>query len=541
MTNQRKHTSVLRASTSISVITLLSRILGLVRDAVIARFFGAGLYTDAFYAAFKIPNLLRRLVAEGSLSTAFVPIFTDELERSEEGAKETIRSTTSFLLIVTIFFTILGIFFAEELTLLFAPGWESDSVKGKLAADLLVVMSPYIIVVSLTALSTSALNSLHVFAIPASAQAILNVGMIFGALTSALLFATPIFGLAWSVIYGGILALIPQLMLLKRLGFPCGLGKITNSPALRRLITMMLPSIVSSSLYQFVIFINLVMASMLQEGSVSWLYYADRLFQFPLGVFTLAVAQAVLPALSRFASAKNEEAFSQQLTKALNWISLICIPSAVGLILLAQPLTEVIYEGGTFSANDTLQTTGCLQAYALGLWALSAQSILVRAFLAHKNAKFPAIVSSVSMVINVLLTFVLMGPPVIMPSSSWGQFIYSTQMSLYQFSFGHIGVALSGSIAAFIALIWMGLSLKPIGVILEFSKLFNCIAKSCLSATIMAGLILLLQTSLDNASLLLAISLPTAILIYFIVLKAMRCVEVDEMLAVFIRKYTAKN
>lgn len=540
MTTKRKNTSVLRASTSISVITLLSRILGLVRDAVIARFFGAGLYTDAFYAAFKIPNLLRRLVAEGSLSTAFVPIFTDELERSEQGARDAIRSTTSFLLIVTILLTILGVFFAEELTLLFAPGWEADSVKGKLAADLLVIMSPYIIIVSLTALSTSALNSLNVFAVPASAQAILNVGMIFGALTSAMLFATPIFGLAWSVIYGGIMALIPQLYLLKRLGFPCGLGKLRGSPALRRLVTMMLPSIVSSSLYQFVIFINLVMASMLQEGSVSWLYYADRLFQFPLGVFSLAVAQAVLPALSRFAATKNEVGFSHQLTKALNWISLICIPAAVGLFLLAHPLTKVIYEGGTFFENDTLQTTGCLQAYALGLWALSAQSILVRAFLAHRNAKFPAIVSSVSMVVNVLLTFILMGPPVILPSSQWGQFIYQIQMNLYQFSFGHVGVALSGSIAACIALVWMSLSLKPIGVLLEFSKLFQCIAKASIAATIMAGLILLLQGRMDNAPLLLVISLPTAILIYFAALKAMRCVEVDEMLEVFLRRFSSR-
>ncbi|MCB0345512.1 MAG: murein biosynthesis integral membrane protein MurJ, partial [Bdellovibrionales bacterium] len=325
---------VARATGVVSLMTLLSRILGLIRDMAIAGFFGAGRTTDAFFVAFKVPNLLRRLVAEGSLSTAFVPIFVEEREKSHEASREAVGAVTSFTICLTGFLTILGMIFAEEITLLFAPGFATEPEQVVLSSELLRLMFPYIVLVSALALAASILNSLGKFALPALAPALLNVVMIFAVFAVAPYLDEPVFALAWAVLGGGILALLPQLMLLKKLGLELHFRNPLKSDAVRRLLKLMLPSILSASFYQFMVFINTLLASMLVEKSVSWLFYADRLFQFPLGVFSLAVATAVLPELSRHAARKNYTALNYQLTVALRWMTVVTIPATVGLMVL---------------------------------------------------------------------------------------------------------------------------------------------------------------------------------------------------------------
>lgn len=464
---------VARATGIVSAATLLSRVLGLVRDMLIATYFGAGLATDAFFAAFKVPNLLRRLVAEGSLATAFVPIFTEEHARSPEAARRAVGAVTTFSLLLTLALSGVSMYYAEPITLALAPGFGVGTDKTELSAELLRIMLPYTVLVSILALAAGILNSLGKFALPALWPVFLNVGMIVCLAVFAPLVDEPVYVLAWSVLAGGILALIPQLWQLRRMGFGIYLGSPFRSGPVRTLCRLMLPSVLSASLYQVMIFINTLLASLLAEGSVTWLYYADRLFQFPLGVFTIAIATAVLPSFSRLAAQGDRAALGRQLHQALAWMTAITIPATVGLILLAEPIVRAIYEHGAFSADDSAQTAQALVAFALGLWSVSCQSIIVRAFLANKNAALPSVVSCVSVVCNVLFAFLFMGPPVGNVDTALARACSFLSNRLHVTSLGHTGLALSGSVGSLIALMLFMALLPRVGLRLDLLFLFR--------------------------------------------------------------------
>lgn len=480
-----------RATSVVSLLTTASRVLGLIRDMVVASFFGAGMVSDAFFVAFKVPNLLRRLVAEGSLTTAFVPIFSEELHHSKDRARYAVRSTTGFSLIITSILAILGMIYSAEITAVFAPGFAADPDKGALAASLMRLMFPYVIIVSLLALAASILNCLGYFALPALAPIDLNITAIVAVLLIAPFLDEPlrIYALAWSVLAGGIVGLLPQTALLRKLSFPMVPASPFRSEPVRKLCKLMLPAVLSASVYQLMIFINTSLASLLPEGSVSWLFYADRLFQFPLGVFSLAVASALLPALAGFAARRDEASLSHHLHLALGWNSFITIPSTVGLMMLSLPLIRTIFEHGTFGPEDTAPTAAALSAYCIGLWATSSQSILVRVFLAKKNSLIPALVSCGTIAINIFLALALMGGTTQPAASAFARSIIQAVDLLGVARMGHVGLALAGSLASFASLILLAALLPRLSTQLHWRSIVTDCLRSSVAAAAM-GLLL---------------------------------------------------
>jgi len=530
-----RRTGLAKATGIVGSLTLVSRVLGLVRDIVVAMFFGAGFATDAFFVAFKIPNLLRRLVAEGSLATAFVPIFTDHLDESDESGRKAFGAVSSFTLLLTLVLTILGVLYAPEIADFFAPGFAKHPEKKELAASLLRIMFPYVILVSILALASSALNALGVFAGPAAAPAILNVALITSVLFLREHFEQPIYALAWAVLAGGVLALLPQLVLLHRRGFALHFRSPFRSEPVRRLLFLMLPSVVSASVYQIMVFINTLLASMLEEGSVSWLYYADRIFQFPLGVFSIALATAVLPSFSRLVSQGKNEEFSAQLSQTLSWVSFITIPAAAGLIVLAEPMVRTFYEHGLFDSESSLKTADALWAYALGLWSISVHTVLVRAYLANKNTKLPAYVSCISIAANICLACALMGPTASLaegstPDGGFAGLITSLQQSLSLYPLGHVGLALASSLATFLSAAALLALLPRLGVRVLMGGFFFSALRALAGSLVMVGVLTQVRDSVGSDLLILLICVPVGALTYAACSFLLKTPEIDDIL-----------
>lgn len=528
-----KTTNLIKATGVVSIFTLLSRILGLVRDMVVASFFGAGLVSDCFFVAFKIPNLLRRLVAEGSLSTAFVPIFSEELHKSKEGAQKSLSAALGFCLMLTILLSTLGIIFAEQITFFFSPGFSSDPEKINLATELTRIMLPYIVLVSVIALLSSVLNCLGIFAIPAATPIILNISMISAVVIAEYKLmgsAEPIYILSYAVLVGGLLA-IPQLCLkLYKLGFSPIPRSPFGSPAVKRLVFLMIPSILSASLYQLMIFINTILASLLKEGSVSWLYYADRLFQFPIGVFSLALATAILPTLSRFAAEGKQLAVNKQATKALNLITLVCVPATAGLYLLSDAIINTFYLRGSFDPESARQTALALKAYALGLWGISLNSILVRVFLAKKNSKIPAYISGFSLILNILFSLMLMGGAEVIPNSSIDVFFVQMTHVINIADFDHVGLALAGSIATYISVILLLLFMKKINTQVDLKSCAICAAKSLAACSLMVLAVQQIIAFGFTDLLTVCLAVPVAVIVYAICCAVLKIEETKELL-----------
>lgn len=550
-----KQTNLIKATGVVSIFTLLSRIMGLVRDMVVASFFGAGMSSDCFFVAFKIPNLLRRLVAEGSLSTAFVPIFSDELRASKTRAQDSLAAAIGFCLILTISLAALGMIFSEQVTFFFSPGFSSEPEKIDLATSLTRVMLPYIIFVSLTALLSAVLNCLGSFAIPAAAPIILNISMISAIViakyrliqtssATAILsyqdlvkyeltiaqeqWLIHILGLA--VVAGGLLALPQQCIKLYQLGFKTIPKSPFRSPAVKSLVILMIPSILSSSLYQLMIFINTILASLLKEGSVSWLYYADRLFQFPIGVFSLSLATAILPTLSRFASEGKQLAVNKQATKSLNLITLVCIPATAGLYFLAEAITNAFYLRGSFDAESSRQTALALQAYALGLWGISLNSILVRVFLAKKNSKIPAYISGFSLILNIVFSMMLMGSAEVIPNSTIDAFFVRMTTIISIADFDHVGLALAGSIATYISVILLYSRLSKIETTIDLKSCAICLLKSLVACSAMIFVIKQTIALGFSDMLTVCLAVPLSAIVYGIFCFLLKIEETKEIL-----------
>ena len=382
--------NLLRTLAKVSSMTMLSRILGFVRDTIIARSFGAGMATDAFFVAFKLPNLLRRIFAEGAFAQAFVPILAEYREtRSHEATKAFIQHVAGLLSFVLVIVTAIGILAAPAVIYISAPGFEKDPDKFVLSVQLLRITFPYIFLISLSALVGSILNTYHKFVIPAFTPTFLNLSFIVFALWLAPYFHPPVLALAWAVFVGGLIQLVFQLPFLFKLGF-LTVPKIKfKDQAVTRVLKQMAPAILGVSVAQISLVINTIFASYLQSGSVSWMYYADRLMELPTGVLGVALGTILLPTLSKHSASNNIADFSALLDWGLRLCMLLTLPAAVGMAVLSFPLIATLFMYRQFNVHDALMTQGALIAYAVGLIGLIIIKVLAPGFYARQNIKTP--------------------------------------------------------------------------------------------------------------------------------------------------------
>jgi putative peptidoglycan lipid II flippase len=391
--------------------TMLSRIFGFIRDMVVAAFFGAGFATDAFFVAFRIPNLLRRLFAEGSLTISFVPVFTEYLKtRSRKEALELANVSFSVLSVILVIVSIAGVLLSPLIVSLMAPGFAKTPDKYALTVFLTRIMFPYIYFISLVALCMGILNSLRHFASPALSPVILNIAMILAALFLRDFFEEPILALAVGVMIGGLLQLLFQLPFLSRLGVHLEPKLNFRHPGVKRIGLLMLPAVFGAAVYQINIFISTLLASFLPEGSVSYLYYADRLVELPLGVFAIAIGTAALPSFSEQATKGEFGEMKKTIAFSLRLMLFITIPAMIALIALRVPIISVLFERGEFDLRSTVLTAQALLYYAVGLWAFSTIRVVVAAFYALQDTKTPVRIAIVALVVNTVMSVLLMFP-----------------------------------------------------------------------------------------------------------------------------------
>ncbi len=422
-----------RSTALVGAMTMISRVLGLLRDIIFANLFGASGGTDAFFVAFKIPNFMRRLFAEGAFSQAFVPVFSEYREtRSRDDLKDLLNHVAGALGGFLLILSSLGSLAAPLLVYLFAPGFSDDPVRFQLTADMLTITFPYIFFIALTALAGGVLNSFNKFAIPAFTPVLLNLCLISAAVWGTDYFAQPVMALAWGVAAAGLLQLLFQFPFLLKLGMlPIPRFRRAHE-GVKKILKLMLPAIVGSSVAQINLLFDTIIASFLAAGSVSWLYYSDRLVEFPLGVFGIALATVILPSLSRHHAQKSAESFNRTLDWSLRLTSLIAIPAALGLLLLAGPLLSTLFGYGEFSQHDTQMASLSLMAYALGLPAFIYIKVLAPGYYARQDTRTPVRIGIQAMIANMLLNLLFVVPLVML-----------------EFSGPHVGLALATAASAY--------------------------------------------------------------------------------------------
>ncbi len=406
--------NLLRALATVSGMTLLSRVLGFVRDFVIARAFGAGLATDAFFVAFKLPNLLRRMFAEGAFSQAFVPILGEyKNKRSAEDTRTLVDHVASLLSMALFAVTAIGIAAAPILVWVSAPGFAADAGKFELTVTLTRITFPYILFMSLVALSGGILNSWSRFALPAFTPVLLNIAFIGMALFAAPYFDPPVLALAWAVFLGGVLQLAIQIPALKKIAMlprpSLNWRAAWADPGVRRVAMLMGPALVGVSVSQISLLINTIFASFLKTGSVSWLYYADRLMEFPSGMLGAALGTILLPSLSRYHASGNPVEYSKLLDWGLRLTLLLAAPAAVALAILAVPLIATLFFHGAFSADDVLRTREALVAYSVGLTGLILVKVLAPGFYARQNVRTPVKIALISLTATQVMNLAFIG------------------------------------------------------------------------------------------------------------------------------------
>ena len=390
-------------------LTLLGRIFGFVRDAAMAWLFGTGFISDAFFVAFRIPNLLRRLFSEGILSLAFIPVFIEYISvRGKEEAFYLARSVflTSFLALSA--FTIAGFFFAPVLVILFAPGFIPFPEKFALTVSLTRMMFPFVIFIGLSAISMGVLNTFGHFAAPSLAPLVINLSMIGAIWFISPQMTEPIRGLAIGVIIGGILQMALQAPFLLKTGIFFKKKAHLFHRGLKKVGSMTLPAAMGASVFQINMLLDTLIASFLSEGSISHLYYADRLVQFPLGIFGIAAAMALLPNLSKEASLKNYAAVSETICLSLKMVLFFTVPAMAGLVILREPIISLLFERGAFDAQSVQLTAGALLYYGLGLWAFTSVRIVVSTFYALQDAGTPLRIALVCIAVKVIMAVVFL-------------------------------------------------------------------------------------------------------------------------------------
>ena len=399
-------------STSIfSVMTFISRVLGLFRDMVVAHLFGATGMTDAFYVAFKIPNFMRRLFAEGAFSQAFVPILAEyKQQRSYRELQQFIDYTAGTLGTILLFLTLVGVLAAPLLIMLFSPGFPQHGDRFILASGMLRITFPYILFISLTAFAGGVLNTHNHFAVPAFTPVFLNLTLIAAAIFLAPYFHYPIQALAWGVFIGGLIQLLFQYPFLKHINLVPRFKWRWHDPGVQRVLKLMLPAIFGVSIVQIGLLIDTMFASFLPQGSISWLYNSERLMMFPLGVFGVAIATVILPHLAKRFAEQSEHEYSATMNWAIQSVLLIGIPAAIGLIMLSGPLLTSLFNYGQFNQYDVLMSQRSLIAYAMGVPFMMLVKVLASGFYARQNIKTPVKIATFALIVNITFNFILITP-----------------------------------------------------------------------------------------------------------------------------------
>jgi putative peptidoglycan lipid II flippase len=498
----------------------MSRVTGLVREIVMARLFGAGFVYDAFLLGFRIPNLTRDLFAEGALSSAFVPIFTQTLAQKGKRDAAVLSNLVGTALILLVgSFCALGVIFSPALVELLAAGFHQVPGKFELAVKMTRVMFPFLLLVALAAQAMGVLNACNRFAVPALSSTFFNIGsvafgLILGYSLAPWLHIEPITGMAIGVVLGGALQLFWQVPSLRTEGFTFQWTIDWNHPGLRKIITLMGPAILGNAAVQINVMVNTNFASRIPgNGPVSWLGYAFRFMQLPLGLFGVAIASATLPSISRSAGEGNLEEFRRTLSRSLGMVFLLTLPSSVGLIVLGNTMIGAIYQGGKFHAFDTQQTALALSCYAVGLAGYSALKVLNPAFYALHDARTPMLVSLISIVVNYGTAFFLLN---------------STQL-------GHAGLALSTSaVAIFGAVALFGILSTRIGGIYGRSLAASILKITAASAVMGAAVWLSsrwIEGALGSARLGrlvdLAASIPFGLVVFYLSCRLLRVSELE--------------
>ncbi len=403
--------NLLKALATVSSMTFVSRILGFVRDAVIARVFGAGLATDAFFVAFRIPNLLRRLFAEGAFSQAFVPILSEYRSRQgDQAAKLLVERTATLLSLVLFVVSLAGVALAPVIIYISAPGFAANASKFGITVAMLRITFPYILFISLVSIAGGVLNTWSHFAVPAITPTLLNISFIAAALLAAPYFDPPVMALAWAVFLGGILQLALQLPALARIGMLPRPRLAVRDAGVRRILTLMGPAVAGVSVSQISLIINTIFASFLINGSVSWLYYADRLMEFPTGLLGVALGTVLLPSLSKYHATADAERYSRLLDWGLRLTVILALPAAAALASLALPLVTTLFHYGEFGQNDVFMTRRALIAYAIGLLGLILVKVLAPGFYARQNIRTPVRIAIVTLLATQALNAALIMP-----------------------------------------------------------------------------------------------------------------------------------
>jgi len=425
---------LLRSTAVVGGFTMVSRVLGFARDMVFANLFGAGAGTDAFFVAFKIPNFLRRLFAEGAFSQAFVPVLSEyKARRTQAEVRRLLADVSGSLGFVLLLLTLLAMLGAYPLVSVFAPGFTGDEAKFVLTAEMLRITFPYLLFISLTALAGGILNTYGRFAVPAVTPVWLNLSLIGCAFWLSPLFEQPVVGLAWGVFIAGVLQLAFQFPSLWRLGLLPRPRWGWGDEGVQRIMKLMLPAIFGSSVAQINLLFDTIIASFLTTGSVSWLYYSDRLVEFPLGVFGIALATVILPNLSQKHAEADTHAFSSTLDWGLRWVFLIGTPAMVGLVLLAAPMLTTLFQYGEFAPSDVDMAALSLMAYGFGLLGFMLVKVLAPGFYARQDTRTPVRFGVYAMLSNMVLNLVFVVP-----------------MAMSGVPGPHAGLALATSLAAFI-------------------------------------------------------------------------------------------
>ena len=439
--------ALLRSSATVGAATMLSRVLGLVRDVVLANVIGANGNADAFFVAFKIPNFLRRLFAEGAFAQAFVPVLADTREKGGlKAVRELVDRVAGVLGGTLLLLTLLTIFASPVVATIFAPGFLRDPAKLALTGDLIKITFPYLLLISLTGFAGAILNTYRRFAVPALTPVLLNLSLIAAALWLTPAFEEPAFALALGVLIAGFAQLLFQVPALAGIDLVPRPRWAPEHDGVKRILVLMVPALFGVSVSQINLLLDTVLASLLPTGSVSWLYYSDRLTELPLGVFAIAIATVILPTLSGQRARADDPAFSETLSWAIRSVLLIAIPATVALAFLAEPLLVTLFQYGAFGAQDRVMAAVSLQAYSLGLGAFMLVKVLAPGFYAREDMKTPVRIGIIAMGTNMVLNLLFVLP------------------LLWWFNIGHAGLALATSVSAWLnaVLLYRGLRLHGV-------------------------------------------------------------------------------